>query len=154
MGIERCSVNLIAPSHSPNVFNDQPRLQGLCDVQNVGRRQGIWDTLQDTPRIVENIVLWHALGFRLRYTFSWLKYGIHPETIFLHGKNKQANKVLSRDKILRDSWSFLQRVVFANVRQFEYLENPGLSYKRTPCLRKLHYYGYPVSANMTKTELV
>ena len=61
-------------------------------------------------------------------------------------------KYVSRDKILRDSWSILQRVVFAGVRQFEYLERPGLSYELTPCLRILHYYGYPVSTNMTKKK--
>ena len=44
----------------------------------------------------------------------------------------------------------LKRVVFAAVRQFEYLENPGLSHELTPCLRTLHYYGHSVSTNMTR----
>ena len=52
-------------------------------------------------------------------------------------------KYVSREKILRDSWSIFQRVV----RQFEYLENPGLSFELMHCLRTLHYYGHPVSTN-------
>ena len=63
-------------------------------------------------------------------------------------------KYVSREKILRDqSWSILQLVVFAVVfHQSEYLENPGLSHELTHCLGTFHYYGYPVSTNMTRRK--